>query len=235
MSAHQTSSFSLAFWNKFQLRLDAELATARAACTQAAKPLNLSIDAAPTLGDRLKDALAGLNSAMALYDGLATLQWSAQKQLSDAEYECGVTQLRANIALYQSYRNLYLELAQPTESRVEASRAFTQAAAAFASASKAAGGEWAAIERGRLLALNFTIPVVAGEEAASFAAALRNVDTQLLTLTAQLDSLLATRAGYFVFDEALVPFCEQLGVTFPEAQPGQGGVAAIEGASEAAA
>ncbi len=179
----------LSFWTLLQSRVQAELTSQRARVRAATVPVTVTVDSAATSEARVAQAKAVLTSALQRLDALQLLALTLRSQLGGVRHQIGAVFLESRLEHLQDVLNGTAALIADRPSRAAAKQTLAQLQASFASASKPGGGEWAAVERGRVLGQSVELPVFSAEDAAGYDAYVQQVSNEIADLHSELDAL----------------------------------------------
>lgn len=218
----RTTALPLTFWAQLQARVVDEIAQQHSRVKAALSPVLVPVDGKGH-SDRLIEAQDKFQQGITRLESLRLLALAMTTQVEAARFDIGVHGFVARIQFFEALHAFYADVSSNRPSRVEAEQALNQLQTAYTSACRPNGGEWAASERGRLLAQTVAIPVLSAEDAPNFAAAAHRMQNDLLRLRAQLDTLLATTMVAMEVSPALAELLQELGVTMlsPEEPPQQ--------------
>lgn len=191
MLNHQTAPLSFTHWTMLQTRLQGDIDAQHELVMSLLNPIVVGVESKGYQA-RLAEAQAQFQQGVARLEAMRLLDLSMTAQLDAARYEAGVLALKARVELFERLNSFYGGISKDRPSRAAAEQTLAQMQAAFASANKPSGGEWAATERGRLLSATVAIPVLAAEEAPNFAQAAQRMRNDLTALRIELDTLMST-------------------------------------------
>lgn len=202
----------LTFWRMFLNRLHREVCSQQKLTLATANPLAVGVSGAAVAPTRLAHAQTALDVALSRLTSLRMLRLAVQAQVSAACDRGGVEPLRLQHHYLNEVAAFYEELVLNRDSRQGAQQALEQLLAAFSSANKPSGGEWASAERGRLLGVSVPFPVFSAEDAVPYERDLQQIRNDALMLDAQIETLYATTALELNVEPGLVDLLVELGV-----------------------
>jgi hypothetical protein len=202
----------MTYWGLLSTRLQAELNAQKARAVALATPVRATVETKNEDAARLALVQTSLRAAIARVDSLSLLELLVRQQTANCRFQIGVLHLSARIEMLEGLYKFYQEFTADRTSRAAADQAVALLRASFASASKPQGGEWAVIERGRLLAQEVHLPVFSAEDAVPFEKSALHLRNDLDSLKTELDSLLATTLLQLSVPDSLVEVLTELGI-----------------------